>query len=104
RVLRRRGMIKRSPRGTGLSDELAREEVAVARLDLQVTCEVIGGEQIHLRADVAGPGAGARPEDGCGLVVDRIAVGCAPEEILLKGEREIADRFQGGACEGADDV
>src|SRR5437870_11706930 len=83
------------PRRTGLPDELAREEVAVARIDLQVTREVIGGEQIYLRADVAGPGAGARPEDGCGLVVDCIAVGCAPVGILLEGEREIAYRFEG---------
>src|SRR5207245_1686845 len=92
------------PRRTGVPDELAREEVAVARVHLQVTREVIGGEQIDLRADVAGPGAGARPEDGPGGAVDGIAVGCAPEEILLEGEREIADRFHADADEGADDV
>ena len=78
--------------------------MAVARVHLQVTREVIGGEQIDLRADVAGPGAGARPEDGPGRAVDGIAVGCAPEEILLEGEREIADRFHADADEGADDV
>lgn len=64
-------------------DESAREKIAVARITLQVAREVIGGEEIGFRADVAGSGSVCRTDYGRGLVVDRIANGGSPEEVLL---------------------
>src|SRR6266436_2177809 len=87
-----------------LLNELAREEVAVARVELHMTREVVGGQQIDLGADVAGGGSGSRPEHGSRLVVDRIAIGCAPEEVLLKGQDQVADRGHDEAPAGTDDV
>src|SRR6266478_7785745 len=87
-----------------LLNELAREEVAVARVELHMTREVVGGQQIDLGADVAGGGSGSRPEHGSRLVVDRIAIGCAPEEVLLKGQDQVADRGHADAPAGTDDV
>ena len=66
-----------------LVDESAREKIAVARIALQMAREVVGGEEIGFRADVAGSGSVCRTNDGRGLVVDRIANGGSPEEILL---------------------
>ena len=68
-----------------LADELAGEEAAVAGISKNVTGEGIGGEQIHLRADVAGTGSRPRPENGAALVVQRVTIGIPPEEILLEG-------------------
>src|SRR5258705_430514 len=58
----------------------------------------------RLGADVAGGGPGARAEYGSRLVVDGIAIGCAPEEVLLKGQDQTADRGHGEAPAGTDDV
>ena len=52
----------------------------------------------------AGLGAGARPEDSTELVVECVAIRHPPEEILLEGEREIAERAHGNAGARADDA
>src|SRR5262245_4276011 len=85
-------------------DESAGEEITVARVTLQVTREVIRGEEISLRADIARGGSGSRAEHSRRLVVDRVAIGRAPEKILLERERKIADRAEGEAGVGTDDV
>ena len=64
-------------------DKCTGEKIAVARVTLQVAREVIVGEKIGFRADVAGRGSGSRTEHSRGLVVDRIGNGGSPEEILL---------------------
>ena len=83
RVLKRRidevaGLVR--PR---VVDESAGEKIAVAHIALQVAREVVGGEEIGFRPDVAGSGSVCRTDYGRGLVVDRIAIGRAPEKILL---------------------
>jgi len=83
RILKRRidevaGLVR--PR---LVDESAGEKIAVAHIALQVAREVVGGEEIGFRPDVAGSGSVCRTDYGRGLVVDRIANGGSPEEILL---------------------
>jgi hypothetical protein len=85
-------------------DESAGEKIAVARVTLQVAGEVIGGEEIGLRADVAGRGSVSRTEHSRGLVVDRVVIGRAPEKILLERERKIVDWADGDAGVGSDDV
>ena len=95
RILKRRieevaGLVR--PR---LVDESAGEKIAVARIALQMACEVVGGKEIGFRADVAGSGSVCRPDYGRGLVVDRIPIGRAPEKILLERERKIVDRAHG---------
>ena len=85
-------------------DESAREKIAVARIALQMAREVVGGEEIGFRADVAGSGSVCRTDYGRGLVVDRIANGGSPEEILLERDRKIAHRAHGNATAGTDDV
>src|SRR5207249_2859618 len=87
-----------------LADELAGEEAAVPRVAEDVTCQVVGGEEVDLRADVAGGGAGSGPENSAGLVVDRVAIRRSPEEVLLEGQREIVDRADGESRIRADDV
>ena len=65
-------------------DESTGEKIAVTRVTLQVAREVIGGEEIGFRADVAGSGSVCRTDYGRGLVVDRVLIGGAPEKILLE--------------------
>ena len=64
-------------------DESAGKKIAIAHIALQVAREIIGGEDIGFRADVAGSGSVRRTDYRRGLVVDRIANGGSPEEILL---------------------
>src|SRR6266480_2195807 len=87
-----------------LPDELAGEEMAVARIAEQVTREVIGGQQIRLGADVTCGGQGPRPEHGSRLVVERIAIGRAPEGVLLERKRQVANGRRRESRTGADDV
>ena len=62
-------------------DESAGEKISVASVTLQVAREVISGEEIGLRTDVAGSGSVGRTDYGRGLVVDRVAIGRAPLPI-----------------------
>src|SRR3989442_7995392 len=87
-----------------LLDELAGEEVAIAGIALNVTGEVVGGENVGLGTDVAGGGAGPRPQHATTLVVDRVMIGGPPEEILLERKREVADRADADAGVGTDEV
>src|SRR5260370_12944276 len=104
RVLNRPVQEVAAPRRARLLNELAGEEVAVARVELHMPREVVGGQQIDLGADVAGGGPGPRAEYGSSLVVEGIAIGCAPEEVLLKGQDQTADRGHADAPAGTDDV
>src|SRR5712692_3014632 len=88
----------------GLVDEFSGGEVAVAGVALQVTREVVGAKQVRLRPDVAGPGSRSRTQHGPGCIVERIAIGRSPEEILLKRERKIAHRGYRDSGIGTDDV
>src|SRR5216684_265185 len=87
-----------------LADELAGEEAAVARIALEVTGEVVGGENVGLRADVAGGGGGPRPQHATTLVVNRVTIRRPPEKVLLERKREPVDRADGEPGVGADDV
>src|SRR6266550_1735155 len=87
-----------------LPDELAGREVAVACIAQQVTREVVCGQQIHLGADVTGGGHDPRPEHASRLVVDRVAIGGSPEEVLLQGQGQIVDGGHRESRAGADDV
>ena len=62
-------------------DECTGEKIAVTRVTLQVAREVIVGEEIRFRADVAGSGSDSRTDYGRGLVVDRVAIGRARKNI-----------------------
>ena len=85
-------------------DESTGEKIAVTRVTLQVAREVIGGEEIGFRADVAGSGSVCRTDYGRGLVVDRVLIGRAPEKILLERERKIVDRAESDAGVWTDNV
>src|SRR5207253_10853151 len=80
-----------------LADGLAGEEAAVARIAQEVTGEVVGGVHVGLGADVAGGGAGPRPQHATTLVVQRITIRGPPEEVLLEREREVLDRADADA-------
>src|SRR2546421_11388439 len=71
-----------------LVDEVAGEEAAVARIAEEVTGEVVGRIHVGLGADVAGGGAGSRPQHATTLVVERVMIGGSPEEVLLKRKRQ----------------
>ena len=85
-------------------DKLAGEEVAVAPIAEQVTRKVVGGEEVDFRANVAGSGLVPPPEHGPSLAVERVAIGRAPEEVLLEGDGEVGDRSHGEAGTGTDDI
>src|SRR5260370_19035938 len=87
-----------------LADELAGEEAAVARIALEMTGDVVGGENVGLRADVAGGGGGSRPQHATTLVVDRVTIRRPPEKVLLERKREPVDRAEGEPGVGAHDV
>src|SRR5712692_3353761 len=87
-----------------LADELAGEEAAVARIALEMTGEVVGGENVGLRADVAGGGGGPRPQHATTLVVNRVTIRRPPEKVLLERKRKPVDRGDGEPGVGADDV
>src|SRR5438094_3712354 len=80
----------------GLFDKSSAGEEAVARVALEMAGEVVGREQVRLRADVERPGAGSRAQQHAGFVVEAIAIGCSPEEILLERERKPVHRAHGG--------
>src|SRR3989442_937532 len=88
----------------GLVDKSAAGEETVARVALQMAREVVSGEQIRLRADVALMGSACRPEHGGGLIVDAVTIGGAPEQILLQRERKIVYRAYGNTGIWTDDV
>src|SRR5260370_12486470 len=87
-----------------LADELAGEEAAVARIALEMTRDVVGGENVGLRADVAGGCGGSRPQHTTTLVVDRVSIRRPPEKVLLDRKREPVDRAEGEPGGGAHDV
>src|SRR5882724_7557642 len=87
-----------------LGNELAGEEVAIARIALDVTGDVVGGENVGLRADVAGGGGRPRPQHATTLVVKRVTIRGPPEEVLLERQREALDRADGDPGVGADEV
>src|SRR5437870_1708521 len=58
----------------GLADELAREEVAIAHVALEVARDVVGREDVGLRSDVAGGGRSPRPQHGATLVVQPVTI------------------------------
>src|SRR6266850_557198 len=104
RVLDRHVVEVAVPALAGLVDELAGEEVAIARVALDVPGDVVGGEDVRLGPDVAGGRGGPRPQDGTTLVVDRVAIRGSPEEVLLQRQRETVHRAEADARAGADDV
>src|SRR6266851_7989198 len=69
-----------------------------------MTRDVVGGQQIHLGADVTGGRPSPRPEHGARLVIERIAIGRAPEEVLLERQGQVAERGHDQAPAGTDDV
>src|SRR2546428_7560494 len=87
-----------------LVDELAGEEAAIARIALEVTGEVVGGEHVGLGADVASGGGGPRPQHGTTLVVNRVMIRRPPEEVLLERQREPLDRADADPAVRTDDV
>src|SRR2546428_7496174 len=87
-----------------LVDELAGEEAAIARIALEVTGEVVGGENVGLGADVASGGGGPRPQHGSTLVVNRVMIRSPPEEVLLERQRETLDRADADPGVGAENV
>src|ERR1700704_5779745 len=71
---------------------------------LPARCKVVGGEEVDFRAHGAGSGFGPPPEHGPSLAVERVAIGRAPEEVLLEGDGEVGDRSHGEAGTGTDDI
>ncbi|MEX2212824.1 MAG: hypothetical protein WD768_01765 [Phycisphaeraceae bacterium] len=59
-------------RRAGLLDVLAREEVAVAELELGVLVELVADEQVDLRADLAGEPGACETERRAARVVARV--------------------------------
>src|SRR5438034_8558238 len=88
----------------GLFDKSSAGEEAVARVALEMAGEVVGREQVGLRADVERPGAGSRAQQHAGFVVGAIAIGRPPEQILLQRKRKIVHGGHRDACAGTDDV
>ena len=62
-------------------------EVAVVRVTEDAAREVVG----------AGGGPFPRRRSGPGMIVNSIAIGCSPEEILLERERKPVHRAHGGS-------
>src|SRR5262249_20630055 len=87
----------------GLADEVAGEEVAVARVAEGVGGEVVPGVEVGLGAAVAGPGARAGPQHRPALVVERVSIRGPPEEVLLQREGQVADRRDADAGARAHD-
>src|SRR5437867_5489589 len=104
RVLDRHVVEVAVPVLAGLVDELAGEEVAIARRTLEVTGEVVGGENVGLGADVARGGGGPRPQHGATLVVNRVLIRRSPEEVLLGRKGEALDRADTDPAVGGEDV
>src|SRR5258705_4059838 len=87
-----------------LVDELPGEEVAVARIALKVTGEVVGCEKVGLGADIASGRGGPGPQHATTLVVKRVLIRRPPEEVLLERKRQPLDRADDDSPVGADDV
>src|SRR6266403_571810 len=87
-----------------LVEELAGEEVAIARIAQEVTGEVVDAVHVGLRAEVAVAVGPRRPQHATTLVVNRIAIRRPPEPVLLERQREVLDRADADTAVGADDV